>query len=66
MSAGVKVGIPGGMLVILLVGVFGRGAALGLDSLQIRGSKRLKLAPAGFGGIDIDCCCNAGASLLTG
>ena len=46
MLAGVEVEMPGGMLVILFVRAFGRGTALGLDSLQMSGPKRLKLAPA--------------------
>ena len=58
MLAGVKIGMPGGMLVILLVGALGGGTALGLNNLQISGSKRLELAPidcaVSFAGIEVD------------
>ena len=66
MFAEVKVGMQGGMLVILLVEVFGRGTALGLDSLQISGFKRLKSAPANsavnFAGIEVNWCCGGSNS----
>ena len=59
MLAGVKVGMPGGMLVILSVGAFGGKTVFVLNGLQMSGSKRLKLAPAncavGFVGVEVGC-----------
>ena len=56
----------GGMLVILLVGAFGGGTALGLNGLQISGSKRWKPAPAncavGFAGVKDNWCNGRGDS----
>ena len=48
------------MLVILLVGALGKGAAFGLDSLQISRSQRLKSTlvdrTVGFAGVEVDQC----------
>ena len=66
MLAGVKVRMPGGMLVILLVEALGEGTALRLGGLGTNGSKRLKLALAnravGFAGVEVDQCSGKGNS----
>ena len=64
MLAGVKVEMPGGTLVILMVRAFSEKTILRLDSLGISGSEHLMLALAscvvGLAGVKVNCYSNKG------
>ena len=64
MLAGVKVGMPGGILIILLVGAFDEGTALRLCDLRTNGCRHLKSAPAdcavGFAVVKVNWCSGGG------